>query len=145
MGIGLTMLKFPIEGAHRLQTDAFRLGEGETRSYALSFFENTKVSSASKTLKWSYKGYKEEEQENLTCEEPHPPGTGAEDGSERIKSQQECIIKNGERISEIFTNRDVSCKVEDQNNHTCKEPHPPAKRAECVPESIETLQQECCI
>ncbi|GFR09985.1 hypothetical protein TNCT_614371 [Trichonephila clavata] len=37
------------------------------------------------------------------------------------------------------------CKIEDQKNPTCKEPHPLAKRAECVPESIETLQQECSI
>ncbi|GFR19257.1 hypothetical protein TNCT_537391 [Trichonephila clavata] len=54
------------------------------------------------------------------------------------------VYRNGGRMSEIFTNR-MYCKVEDQKNPTCKEPHPLAKRAECVPESIETLQQECCI
>ncbi|GFR22919.1 hypothetical protein TNCT_170311 [Trichonephila clavata] len=78
----------------------------------------------------------------LPIKAPHPPAKRAECVPESIETlQQNVVYRKDGRMSEIFTNRDVSCKVEVQKNPTCKEPHPPAKRAECVPESIETLQK----
>ncbi|GFR31058.1 hypothetical protein TNCT_697271 [Trichonephila clavata] len=58
--------------------------------------------------------------------------------------QQECCIEMEDACLK-YSPTGMYCKVEDQKNPTCKEPHPLAKRAECVPESIETLQQECSI
>ncbi|GFR09984.1 hypothetical protein TNCT_614361 [Trichonephila clavata] len=89
---------------------------------------------------------KVEDQKNPTYKAPHPPAKTANVFPKVSKHfNKNVYIEMQGRMSEIFTNRDVSCKVEDQKNPTYKEPHPPAKRAECVPESIETLQQECCI
>ncbi|GFR22909.1 hypothetical protein TNCT_170271 [Trichonephila clavata] len=82
---------------------------------------------------------------NPTCKKPHPPAKRAECVPESIETlQQECCIEMEGRMSEIFTNRDVLLSRGSKESYL-KKPHPPAKRAECVPESIETLQQECCI
>ncbi|GFR22917.1 hypothetical protein TNCT_170301 [Trichonephila clavata] len=82
----------------------------------------------------------------LPIKAPHPPAKRAECVPESIETlQQECCIKKWMDACLKYSPTGMDCKVEDQKNPTCKKPHPPAKRAECVPESIETLQQECCI
>ncbi|GFR22915.1 hypothetical protein TNCT_170291 [Trichonephila clavata] len=68
-----------------------------------------------------------------------------EDSHCENEERHQCSLKIFEEYISFLGMYWMYCKVEDQKNPTCKEPHPPAKRAECVPESIETLQQECCI